>query len=175
MSALDTKRNTRLERTRHSRKLREASRSDAAELSHLNARNLIMICFEVQINGKEICRAGLGDFGVLSCLVSWVNNRNRPLEDGAKSVSLNVGGLTIPENQTGEFVTWVRESLTVGDEVRMKIVEAIDADGPVERQPGHREPYCSFCGKVASQVSKINEAPKANICSECVFQYAIRF
>ena len=52
--------------------------------AHLNARNLIMICFEVQINGKKICRAGLGHFGVLSCDISWANNRQRPVEDEAK-------------------------------------------------------------------------------------------
>ncbi len=127
-----------------------------------------MICFEIQINGKKICRAGLGQFGVLSCVISWVNNRQLPVEDEGKSVSLNVGGLTIPENHTGEFVTWVRESLTVGDEVSMKIVEAIDADEPVERQPGAREPHCSFCGKAASMVSRIIEAQQVNICSECV-------
>lgn len=94
-----------------------------------------MICFEVQVNDRKICRAGLGQFGVLTSLISWVNNRERPDENGTQSVSLNVGGLTIPENDPGEFVTWVRESLTVGDEVSMKIVEAIDADEPVERQP----------------------------------------
>jgi hypothetical protein len=100
-----------------------------------------MICFEVQVNDSKICRGGLGQFGVLSSVISWVNNRERPDENGTQSVSLNVGSvslnvgaLTSPENAPGEFVTWVRENLTVGDEVSMKIVEAIDADEPVERQ-----------------------------------------
>jgi hypothetical protein len=41
--------------------------------------------------------------------------QQRAVEEGVESVSLNVGGLTIPENDTGEFVTWVREELKVGD------------------------------------------------------------
>ena len=126
-----------------------------------------MICFEVQINGEKICRAGIGEFGVLTSGIAWVNNRQqRSDEDDVKSVSLNVGGLTIPESDTGEFVTWVREELKVGDQVRMIIVDAVDADEPVERQ--HREPHCSFCGKVASNVSRIIEPQQVNICNECV-------
>lgn len=126
-----------------------------------------MICFEVQVNGVKICTAGTGEFGVLTSGLAWVNNRQEPsVEDSVNRVSLNVGGLTIPENDSGEFVTWVRQDLKVGDEVRMRVVEAIVADEPVERQD--REPHCSFCGKVASKVSKIIEAQHVKICNECV-------
>ena len=65
-----------------------------------------MICFEVQINGERMGRAGIGEFGVLTSGITWVNNhQQRSLEDGVERVSLDVGGLTIPENETGEFVT----------------------------------------------------------------------
>ena len=50
----------------------------------------------------------------------------------------------------------------------MIIVDSVDADEPVERQPGDRESHCSFCGKRASNVSKIIEAQQVNICNECV-------
>ena len=115
-----------------------------------------MICFEVQINGEKICKAGIGEFGVLTSGITWVDTRQqRSVKDGVKSVSLNVGGLTIPENNAGEFVTWVRQDLKIRDEVIVRIVEADDADEPVERQPGDREPHCSFCGKLASNVQKL--------------------
>ena len=69
-----------------------------------------MICLEVQINGERICRAGVGEFGVLASSITWVNNRReRSVEDGGERVSLNVGGFAVRENDSGEFVTWVTE------------------------------------------------------------------
>jgi hypothetical protein len=38
-----------------------------------------MLCFEVLLNGKELCLAGVGESGALSTIVSWVGvHRNHP-------------------------------------------------------------------------------------------------
>jgi hypothetical protein len=129
-----------------------------------------MICFEVEVNSEKVCTAGIGEFGVLTSCITWVNTRERSSvpEGPVKSVSLDVGGLTIPENDAGEFVNWSRRDLKIGDEVRFRIVEAVAADEPAERNVSPSEPVCSFCGKSASKVLKIIKAQQVNICNECV-------
>src|SRR5207244_13340347 len=51
-----------------------------------------MIAFEVSLNRKRVCTAGVPDFGVLSAILSWV--RRRP--DQSR------GGKTIEEELTAE-------------------------------------------------------------------------
>jgi len=30
-----------------------------------------MICFDIEVNGEKICRAGIGDFGILSSTLTY--------------------------------------------------------------------------------------------------------
>jgi len=50
--------------------------------------------------------------------------------DGRDDVSLHVSGLIVPRD---EHVRWRRSSLRVGDEVRVKVVEAEVVDKPRRR------------------------------------------
>jgi protein involved in polysaccharide export with SLBB domain len=50
----------------------------------------------------------------------------------AESFHLHVGGLLIPGD---EHVRWPDKNLSVGDEVRIKIVEAASVDEPTKRFP----------------------------------------
>jgi hypothetical protein len=129
-----------------------------------------MLGFEVELNGEKICTAGTGEFGVLTSGITWVNNRQQSsVENGrVEKISLNIGGLTIPENDAGEFVNWARKELNIGDKVVVRIVDATEADEPAEPELGDREPYCSFCGKRASDVAKIIKAQQVGICNGCV-------
>jgi len=43
-------------------------------------------------------------------------------------------GLTDSESGVDEFVDWVRKGLSVGDEVRITIVDVTDCDEPKERR-----------------------------------------
>ncbi len=94
-----------------------------------------MICFQVEINGKKICTAGVGDFGVLTTVVSFVRNRkqNRPAPDGAGQVKLDVSGTASLSDGVEENVNWAGSTLNVGDEIRITLVDAIQADEPVQR------------------------------------------
>lgn len=56
-----------------------------------------MRAFEVSLNGKKLCLAGIGDNGVLTTIVNWV-----PLK-GKGDLLLHVGGLMGP---TDEHVSW---------------------------------------------------------------------
>jgi hypothetical protein len=81
-----------------------------------------MRAFEVFVNNKKLCRAGIGDDGVLSAIVNWVTG------DRAADLFLEVGGLISP---SGEHVAWERQkNLRLGDEIKVKIVEATSIDKP---------------------------------------------
>jgi hypothetical protein len=83
-----------------------------------------MRAFEVYLNNKKLCVAGIGNDGVLTTNVVYVTGH------GPAYCNLRVGGLLSP---TSEHVTWRNQRLTVGDVVRVKIVESASVDRPRER------------------------------------------
>ena len=83
-----------------------------------------MRAFEVHLNGKRLCVAGIGDQGVLNALISLMLGQNR------NEVRLEVGGLSLPFK---EYLTWKRRKLKVGDEIRIRVCEASSIDRPKER------------------------------------------
>lgn len=85
-----------------------------------------MRAFQVSLNGKRICVAGIGDDGVLTTNITYVPIRKR------RETRLYVGGLLMPQN---EHVRWKQLDLRTGDEVRLKIVESNVVDKPRVRFP----------------------------------------
>lgn len=96
-----------------------------------------MTAFEVTLNGKLLCTAGLEN-GVVSTIIDWVN-MNSP---GAKPrgtkratpkefLSVTTGGL---DTTTDEHLTWRRRNLKVGDSVSIRVVEVPKVDKPRERK-----------------------------------------
>ena len=83
-----------------------------------------MRAFEVHLNGKRLCVAGIGDQGVLNALISLMLGQNR------NEVRLEVGGLSLPFQ---EYLTWSKRKLRSGDEVRIRVCEANSIDRPKER------------------------------------------
>jgi hypothetical protein len=84
-----------------------------------------MRAFEVSLNGKKLCLAGIGDDGVLTTIVNWVTRR------GEGDLFLEVGGLI---SLTEEHVSWIKQKpLSVGDKIQVKIVEASSADKPTKK------------------------------------------
>ena len=84
-----------------------------------------MRAFKVTLNGKKLCLAGVGERGVLTAIVDWV------AQDRGEELSLQVGGLA---NEA--HLKWTRQKrLRVGDEIRVKIVEAASVDKPVKKRP----------------------------------------
>ena len=94
-----------------------------------------MRAFEVYLNGKKLCLAGIGDDGVLSAIVNWVTRRDRG------DLFLEVGGLISP---TEEHVAWTSQKpLRVGDKIQVKIVERSTVDKPAKK---HRtDPKTTAC------------------------------
>ena len=94
-----------------------------------------MICFQVEINGTKFCTAGVGEFGVLTSVLSMVRNRQSVAgaENGAP-VQLTLGGRTSLSENVGENVEWPSASLGVGDEIRITITDS-QPDDPAQRTP----------------------------------------
>ena len=92
-----------------------------------------MITFEIYLNGKKICTAGVGDFGVLSTSLAW--RGAQPHQKGGKSapsyLRLDVGGIA---DSSGEHLRWLGRKVKRGDLIAIKVVEAASADKPRERQ-----------------------------------------
>jgi len=84
-----------------------------------------MRAFEIYVNDKKLCLAGIGDDGVLTAIVDWVTKKGRG------DLSLSVAGLVSP---VGEHITWVRQTLRVGDEISVKIVETRSTDKPIKSE-----------------------------------------
>jgi len=83
-----------------------------------------MRAFNVSLNGKKLCLAGVGERGVLSAIVSWVAG------DRGEDLFLHVGGLA-----NEEHIDWVRQKhLRVGDEIRVKVLESRSNDKAVRRR-----------------------------------------
>jgi hypothetical protein len=107
-----------------------------------------MRAFEVHLNGKKLCSAGVGSDGVLTAIVTCVQGKK------ASDVFLTVGGLV---SRTEEHVSWVRQRpLRVGDKIQVKIVKAASVDPPTARYQMDRQAQVryqkSYVRKLAKQL-----------------------
>ena len=83
-----------------------------------------MLAYEIHRNGKRLAVAGLDGDCVLSTIVTHVEGRGGPRLD------LHVGGLI---TATEEHVIWRNTRLKLGDEVKLRIVEANRVDRPQQK------------------------------------------
>jgi hypothetical protein len=122
-----------------------------------------MIAFEIHLNDQKLCRAGIGDSGVLSAIVTWsaatmaTGTRN-------ESLFLNMGGLVTPERK---HVSWINQKpLAVGDRIQVNIVEAESVDEWHRRDPADdarlRQAREDQVRRSAKELGwKIEESPKS--------------
>ena len=100
-----------------------------------------MRVFDVFVNDHKLCRAGVGDDGVLDTIVTWVKltgeaaDGARRLNAPVEETTLHVGGLSNHTHQR-----WARRVLTVGDRVTVAVASARRADPPSHiRRQNRRE------------------------------------
>jgi len=131
-----------------------------------------MKCFEVTINGERVCTAGVGDDGVLTSILSLVMSSNASDQNGesqndnSENLDLRVGGLANREHGVSEHVEWLHQSLAVGDEIVIRIIEASACDEPETKE--ETKFHCSFCDKKQFDVAKLIAGPGVYICNECI-------
>ena len=107
-----------------------------------------MICFEVSVNGKKVCRAGIGGYGVLTSIVTWVKRHisnmppNEDDQEGflSEQIRLEIGGLETIPGEIGDHLAWSTPEVGVGDDVRIRIIESPEPDTPNDRRPSDRPP-----------------------------------
>jgi hypothetical protein len=100
-----------------------------------------MLVFDVYLNGRKRCRAGVGADGVLTAIVNWVKltgpaartarRMKQPLEESR----LHIGGLS-----KGEHREWLAQNLKVGDRVGIVVGKARTSDPPIRRQARESRP-----------------------------------
>ena len=83
-----------------------------------------MIAFRVDVNGKQVCVAGVGQHGTLTTFVNYVSQDRRTMLD------LAVSGLY---TATEEHAIWKKVDLKVGDKVQVTIIETNSVDKPKKR------------------------------------------
>ena len=91
--------------------------------------------FQIVINGRKICTAGIKDYGVLSAIASWVlrdpakydSQKHPSLEEfSAEELDFRVGGLL----NDGTHVEWHKQEVKPGDEITIKILKSGEYDEP---------------------------------------------
>lgn len=92
----------------------------------LNCKS-IMTLFEVSINGNKKTRAGVKRDGVISVILSF---RRKGKEE---NIEMSVTGLESKPGNIREHLKWVSKSLSIGDEVTVRISEANACDRPQSR------------------------------------------
>jgi hypothetical protein len=99
-----------------------------------------MIAFEIRLNGKALCTAGVGDRGVVSAIATWVKRvaRNpksgRPLKRFEEELAFDVGGLIPGRKGASVHLDWVKRRLRIGDEIRVQVVETRRVTRPRTRR-----------------------------------------
>jgi hypothetical protein len=87
-----------------------------------------MVCYEVLLNGKRLCVAGVSQ-GVLVGALTWAS---RPAAaDRPWHLDLRVGGLS----DEHDHVDWALQELKIGDEVQFSVVECELPDPPIDVRP----------------------------------------
>jgi hypothetical protein len=90
-----------------------------------------MTVFDVYLNDRKCCRAGVGADGVLTAIVDWVRlkgpaaRRARRLKQPVEESRVHVGGLS-----NGTHRSWLDRNVTVGDRVTIAIGKAGTVDRP---------------------------------------------
>jgi hypothetical protein len=95
-----------------------------------------MVAFDVFRNNERLCVAGVGDFGVLTAIVSWVVHRPKTLErwrtegisEQPTELNLQVGGLQNDERGSALHMRWTDATLRLGDEIRIHVVDVSRVD-----------------------------------------------
>ena len=83
-----------------------------------------MRAFEIHLNGKRLCLAGIDGDCVLTVIVNHV------VGDGRNELRLHIGGLI---SATEEHVRWKAPHLRLGDKMALRIVETDRVDKPAKR------------------------------------------
>jgi predicted RNA-binding protein with RPS1 domain len=81
------------------------------------------MCFEIQVNGEPTIAAGRPALDVLTAIVTYVRSQNE--------LELRAGGLQRHADGSSEHVEWIVRTLTVGDEIRIRVIKVESPAEPI--------------------------------------------
>lgn len=128
--------------------------------------NAPMICLDVHLNGKKVCRAGIGKYGIVYVNAGW-SHAPPAWRGGGKlrkaSGMVSVGGVRYARRPPGlEHVLWLSDDFVPGDEVVVRCVQAKVADEPSQRDVAPEIPEAeqmenirSWLASTARQLARI--------------------
>ena len=98
-----------------------------------------MIAFEVRVNGRLVCCAGVGEVGVLSAIVNWMGDSPRSPRVGGRTKGGGEARISVAgsyETSRGSNVSprWLNRMLNVGDEISIRVVKKAKVDRPERKQ-----------------------------------------
>jgi hypothetical protein len=104
-----------------------------------------MIAFEISINGKKICTAGIGQLGNLVASLGWcegphvasigMKNADRPLIFRVAGTHVEKASQLEAGFKHTEKLEWGMPKIEVGDEVTIRVIEVTAVDAPQKRKP----------------------------------------
>jgi hypothetical protein len=124
-----------------------------------------MICFEISLNGRKICTAGVGDQRVeMTALVCAVAGSADGSETSEPTITLDVKGAT-----DDLHMTWLDgfDDMRLGDTVTLRVVDCAEPDPP-RTQKDTKTLSCLFCHRVQGERRKAVAGPPVFICNKCV-------
>jgi hypothetical protein len=98
-----------------------------------------MVCLEVGLNGKKVCRAGLGKHGLVHMNAAWHSLPRAWSSKGKRSRAsqgdFEVSGVLYDPRPPGhENVSWTNGELALGDELSIRLIESTSPDEPARRE-----------------------------------------
>ncbi len=93
------------------------------------------VVFDVYLNGRRLCRAGVGESGVLSAIINWVSGGTT--RDGRRrkaQLDLHVGGLRHDDRGSDIHPSWVDVNLKPGDQISVRVGQGDRIDRPVREK-----------------------------------------
>jgi hypothetical protein len=94
-----------------------------------------VIAFEAFINGRRLCRAGVGEDGTtLYACLTWIADIKAHSGKRGPKGARGVPFLLLEGRSAKSYKAWPQVALAVGDQVRLRIVDAIAVDPPSHEQ-----------------------------------------
>ncbi len=87
-----------------------------------------MTAFEIHLNGRKMCTAGINEAGVVVPTITWAS---RGTNKNDEDLEFRVGGLI---SRTKTHVDWFHRMLKTGDEVKIVVVETKKVDRPKKKR-----------------------------------------
>ena len=116
-----------------------------------------MICLDVQLNGRRVCTAGVGKYGLVHVNAGWMHlppawrTGGRARKAGG---TVGVSGVHYGPKPPGhENVSWFAEGFAMGDELVVRCIDAPVADEPAERNVAREIPEDEQMEMIRSSLS----------------------